>query len=124
MINFEVQQKVQARKSLTQQVAIVSGASLSSCAINIAKQQAGTVFLTFADAINRGGSVGWCIVLLVLAVTFQCASACAIAYASDVYKATSYQDLYEKAVGKTGLFFVQFSIVLNAGFGCVGYCIV
>jgi amino acid permease len=63
-------------------------------------------------------------VLLAIAVTFQCASACAIGYASEVYKATSYQDLYEKAVGKRGLFFVQFSIVLNAGFGCVGYCIV
>jgi amino acid permease len=124
MINFEVERQVNKRASLTVQHAQVTGASLGSCATNICKQQAGTVFLTFADAVNRGGSVGWCIVLLALAVTFQCASACAIAYASDVYKATSYQDLYEKAVGKTGLFFVQFSIVLNAGFGCVGYCIV
>jgi amino acid permease len=124
MINFEVERKLNKRASLTTQHAQVTGASLSSCAINIAKQQAGTVFLTFADAINRGGSVGWCIVLLAVAVTFQCASAVGIAYASDVYKATSYQDLYEKACGKRGLLFVQFSIVLNAGFGCVGYCIV
>jgi amino acid permease len=124
MINFEVERKVNKRASLTVQHAQVTGASLSSCATNIAKQQAGTVFLTFADAVNRGGSVGWCIVLLALAVSFQCASACAIGYASDLYKATSYQDLYEKACGKRGLLFVQLSIVLNAGFGCVGYCIV
>jgi amino acid permease len=124
MINFEVEKKINKRASLTVQNAQLTGASLSSCATNIAKQQAGTVFLTFADAVNRGGSVGWVIVLLAFAVTFQCASACAIAYASDLYKATSYQDLYEKACGKRGLLFVQFSIVLNAGFGCVGYCIV
>jgi amino acid permease len=124
MINFEVEKRINKKATLTTQNAQLTGASLSSCATNIAKQQAGTVFLTFADAVNRGGSVGWIIVLLVFAVAFQCASACAIAYASDVYKATSYQDLYEKAVGKNGLLFVQFSIVLNAGFGCVGYCIV
>jgi amino acid permease len=124
MLSFEQDRKINKRASLTTQNAQLTGASLSSCATNIAKQQAGTVFLTFADAVNRAGSVGWCIVLLACAVAFQCASACAIAYASDVYKATSYQDLYEKALGKRGLFFIQFSIVLNAGFGCVGYCIV
>jgi sodium-coupled neutral amino acid transporter 11 len=118
-LRFEVENKQALNPG-----AATGGASVFSSAVNIAKQQAGVVFLTYADAVNKAGSLVWCLVLLGVAVAFQCASACAISHACDVYKAKSYQDLYEKAIGKRGLFFVQFSIVLNAFFGCVGYCIV
>jgi amino acid permease len=120
-LEIEKNKQAELRERLTPKP---SGATFASTAINISKQQSGTVFLTFADAVNRTGSVGACFFLLAFAVVWQCSSACLLAYAVEATGATSYPDLWTKVLGQKTSFFVSFSIALNAGFGCISYGIV
>ena len=65
-MRFEVE-----NKQALQPGKATGSASVFSSAVNIAKQQAGVVFLTYADAVNKAGSLVWCLVLLGVAVSMR-----------------------------------------------------